>query len=160
MQILKATCCLGVASAALLLAACGTPTSTASGDAATTQATLPLKRGFYVASDTACNAASNATLLLYRGDGFNGARDSCEFQSIEQTGSDTYRVTERCQSFQASIDSATTEVVDWTLPDDASFTSASERGWERNFRHCEQSSLPDPWRENDISDLIDTPAGQ
>lgn len=139
----------------MLLAACGRSAAPAI-DPAVTLSTLPLERGFYVASDTACGAASSATLLLYRGDGFNGARDTCEFQSIEQTGSNSYRVIERCHVLQEGPDNATTEVADWTLPDDSSFISVSETGWQRNFRHCEQSSLPDPWRDNDISQLIDT----
>lgn len=149
-------CCLGVAIAAMLLAACGRSAAPAIGSGVTLS-TLPLERGFYVASDTACDAASNATLLLYRGDGFNGAHDTCEFQSIEQTGSNSYRVIERCHVLQEGPDNATTGVADWTLPDGASFTSASETGWQRDFRHCEQSSLPDPWRDNDISELIGTP---
>lgn len=34
------------------------------------------------------------------------------------------------------------------------FTFTSEYGWEGSARHCPQSSLPEPWRDNDISDLI------
>lgn len=151
---------LGTVIAALLLTACGRTATPATGDTAATLTSLPLKRGFYVASDTACDAASNATLLLYRGDGFNGARDTCEFESIEQTGPDSYRTTERCQALMGEADGATTEVVDWIIPDETSFTSKSQSGWERSFRHCEQSSLPDPWRDNDISDLIGAPASR
>lgn len=155
MKVLQGTCCLSVAIAAVLLTACGPP-ATPVNAGTETLSTLPLRHGFYVASDTACETASNATLLLYRGDGFNGARDSCEFQSIEQTGSNSYRVIEHCHVLQEGPDSATTEVADWTLPDEASFTLANKAGWQRSFRHCEQSSLPDPWRHNDISALIGT----
>ncbi len=121
-------------------------------------ATLPLQRGFYVASDTACGAASNATLLLFRGDGFNGSRDGCDFSAIEQTGPQNYRVTEHCADFQDGPDNATTQVVDYQLTGNTRFTSKSKDGWERDFRYCEQSSLPEDWRDNDISDLIG-PAG-
>jgi hypothetical protein len=57
---------------------------------------LPLKRGFYVASDTPCRKASNATTLLVTRDGINGSRDRCTFRTIEKTGATTYRVTSEC----------------------------------------------------------------
>ena len=120
--------------------------------------TLPLQRGFYVASDTACGAASNATLLLFRGDGFSGSHDSCDFKTIERTGPQTYRVTEHCDDFQAGPDSATTQLVDYRLPDDTRFISKSNDGWERDFRYCQQSSLPQDWRDADISELTGTGA--
>jgi len=143
-----------LAATALLLSACGKTATTGSEHTTTAVTELPLTRGFYVSTDTACGDASNATLLLMRRDGFNGARDGCDFETIEQTGPQSYRVIERCADFQAGPDSATTETVIWQIPDDASFTSNGDRGWERSFRHCEQSSLPDPWRDNDISDLV------
>ncbi len=66
-----------------LLAACNNPTDTASPEAAGNSVSeLPLKRGFYVASDTPCEQASNATLQLLRRDGVGGARDFCEFKQI------------------------------------------------------------------------------
>lgn len=138
-RIVTAGCVLA---AALLPAACG-ETAT-SGAEAMAVAELPLKRGFYVSADTACASASSATLLLLRRDGINGARDSCDFLSIEQTGPQSYRVVERCEA---------TEIVTWLIPDDSSFASRGESGRERNFRHCAQSGLPDPWRDNDISEV-------
>jgi len=145
--------------ALLWLSACSNGVPAGSGiSAAAAPVTLPLQRGFYVASDTACEAASNATLLLFRGDGFNGSRDGCDFKTIEQTGPQNYRVTEHCADFQAGPDSATTQIVDYRLSDSTRFTSKSNDGWERDFRYCEQSSLPEDWRDNDISDLIGTAA--
>jgi hypothetical protein len=139
-----------------LVSACGGGVSSGSG--ATAQ--LPLKRGFYVASDTACAAASNATLLLMRQGGFNGAHDSCEFVAIEQTGPQQYRVTERCVDLQAGPDGSSQQAAIWDIPDEVTFTSRSDSGGERSFRHCEQASLPDPWRDNDISDLLGPPGAQ
>jgi hypothetical protein len=118
---------------------------------------LPLKRGFYVANGTACAAASNATLLLVHRDGIRGSRDACTFGTIERTGPTSYRVTEQCADIQAGPDSAGTARVGWEIPDDASFRSTSDAGWQRHARYCEQSSLPDPWRDSDISDLVDEP---
>lgn len=46
-------------------------------------AVLPLQRGYYVASDTPCAKASNATLLLLRRNGIGGARYFCEFKLQE-----------------------------------------------------------------------------
>ena len=113
---------------------------------------LPLKRGFYVASDTPCDHASNATLMLLRRDGIGGARDSCDFTQIERVGETTYRVTERCGDLMNPGDGEI-YVVTWEIPDDSSFTTVREDGWSNGARHCEQSRLPDPWRDNDISDV-------
>jgi hypothetical protein len=121
---------------------------------------LPLMPGFYVMSDIACGQASNATLLLLLRDGISGSQDSCDFETIEQTGPTRYRVTERCGSLQADAGDAQAHIVDWEIPDDASFTSTSDAGWQRSARYCEQSTLPAPWRDNDISDLTSRVGGQ
>ena len=142
--------------AGLTASACGSDVSGGS----STAAQLPLKRGFYVASDTACEAAANATLLLLREDGFNGAHDSCDFVAIEQTGPQHYRVTERCVDLQAGPDGSSQQAAIWDIPDEVTFTSRNDSGGERSFRHCEQASLPDPWRDNDISDLLGPPGAQ
>jgi len=112
--------------------------------ATNTVKSLPLKRGFYVASDTPCNQASNATLLLVTREGINGSRDVCKFTKIERSGALIYRVTDSC-----SADTATYEI-----PNDTSFNVKYEGGSEKSARFCAQSSLPDPWRDNDISDII------
>lgn len=153
---------LKIAALGALLGACGQggPSGTGAGtDAALAVAQagervseLPLKRGFYVASDTPCEHASNATLLLLRRDGIGGARDSCDFTHIERVGATTYRVTERCGDLMDPGDSEN-YVVTWEIPNDTSFSTEREDGWPRSARHCEQSRLPDPWRDNDISDV-------
>lgn len=121
-------------------------------------ASLPLKRGFYVASDTPCGQASNATLSLLRRDGFTvSGRDFCEFVKIEKTGATSYRVTEECSSggeAWGSEEQKDTSVVAWEIPNDTSYKRKSDSGWESSARYCAQSSLPEPWRDNDISDLI------
>jgi hypothetical protein len=118
---------------------------------------LPLMAGFYVISDIPCGQASNATLLLLLRDGISGSQDSCDFHTIEQTGPTRYRVTERCASPTAGAADGQAHIVDWEIPDDASFTSTSDAGWQRSARYCEQSTLPAPWRDNDITDLIRGP---
>lgn len=121
-------------------------------------ASLPLKRGFYVASDTPCGQASNATLTLLRRDGFGGSRDFCEFAKIEKAGAASCRITEKCGDLQAGPDSEFTQAVAWEIPGDTQFRRKTDSGWESSARYCAQSSLPEPWRDNDISDLINRPA--
>ncbi|MCC4310583.1 hypothetical protein LL252_18625 [Alcanivorax marinus] len=120
--------------------------------AAQTVTALPLKRGYYVASDTPCSQASNATTTLLRREGIGGARDFCEFKKIEQTGPNTYRVTEACGDLQDSAPPETSTSI-YTLTGDTAFTAKSEHGWERSARYCAQSSMPPDWRANDISDV-------
>lgn len=144
------------------LAACGQRAANVAGIAtaesgparvqADTISALPLRRGYYVDSDTPCSQASNATTTLLRREGIGGARDFCEFRNIEQTGPNTYRVTEACADLQ---DSAPPEssVTTYTLRGDTAFTSRSEHGWQRSARHCAQTSMPPDWRANDISDV-------
>lgn len=111
--------------------------------AAATLKSLPLKRGFYVSSDTPCAQASNATLRLVTREGINWARDVCTFRKIEKTGATSYRVTESCSG----------EPQAYEIPNETSFTVKYDGGSESSARFCAQSSLPDPWRDNDISDV-------
>lgn len=114
---------------------------------------LPLRRGYYVATDTPCSQASNATVMLLRREGIGGARDFCEFRRIEKTGPHTYRVTEACGDLQ---DAAAPEIsiTTYTLTGETAFSSRSELGWERSARYCAQSAMPPDFRANDISDVI------
>jgi hypothetical protein len=117
-----------------------------------TIAALPLKRGYYVESDTPCGQASNATTTLLRRNGIGGARDFCAFKKIEQTGPNSYRVTEACGDLQDNAPPETSTSI-YTLTGDAAFTAKSEHGWERSARYCAQSSMPPDWRDNDIGDV-------
>ena len=133
-------------------AAPATPEAVPAKAQAATIAALPLKRGYYVESDTPCGQASNATTTLLRREGIGGARDFCEFKKIEQTGPNTYRVTEACGDLQDSAPPETSTSI-YTLTGDTAFTAKSEHGWERSARYCAQSSMPPDWRANDISDV-------
>lgn len=115
--------------------------------------TLPLRRGYYVADDTPCDEASNATVALLRRNGIGGARDFCAFTKIEQIGPASYRVTQSCEDLQSS-GPPDISVVTYTVTGDSSFSSMSEHGWEYRARYCAQSSMPPDWRQNDISDAI------
>jgi len=71
---------------------------------------LPLQRGYYVASDTPCAQASNATLQLLRRNGIGAARTLCEFKAIKQTGPTSYRVRESCSELGSTTAAATESV--------------------------------------------------
>ena len=101
---------------------------------------LPLKRGYYVASDIPCTRASNATISLLRRNGLGGAHDFCEFRNIRRTRFNTYRVTQSCRNFQDDIPPETS-IVTYTIPNDSSFTAQSENGWTHSARHCDQASM-------------------
>jgi len=139
----------GVSAAANAIAV---PEATPAQAQAATVAALPLKRGYYVASDTPCDQASNATTTLLRRDGIGGARDFCEFKAIERAGPNVYRVTEACADLQDSVPPETGVTI-YTLSGDMRFTSKNAQGWEHSARYCAQSSMPPDWRENDISDV-------
>lgn len=138
-----------------LLAACSNPADNAIPEAAGNSVSeLPLKRGFYVASDTPCEQASNATLQLLRRDGIGGARDFCEFKQILEIAPQQFQVSALCGDLQGGVESAELLTITYQLHDNTSFSALSDTGWEHSARYCDQSSLPDSWRDNDISDLI------
>ncbi|MCU0976537.1 MAG: hypothetical protein MUC71_09555 [Steroidobacteraceae bacterium] len=114
-------------------------------------ATLPLPLGFYVGSDTPCGEASNATLALLHREGLNGAREFCRFATLERTGPDTFRATESCSATGTGEEWSI--AVEWEILGPTAFRRTSEEGWVSEFRFCEQASLPEPWRDNDISEL-------
>jgi len=131
------------------LVACGQPGPTD----ANMIAELPLERGFYVMSDTACGQASNASLLLIRGSGMNGARDACDFTSIAQTAPTSYRAVMTCRDTQGRDTEVLTNI--YQIPASTRFSYGTEDSdYRAEYRYCEQSSLPDPWRDIDLSDLI------
>lgn len=113
---------------------------------------LPLKPGFYVASDTPCGQASNATLSLVRRNGMNVSRMSCDFKKIEQTGPARYQVTEECKELTQGT--SETDVRTYEVANDSSFKSLLPDGTSYQARYCAQSSLPAPWRNINIGNQI------
>lgn len=119
-------------------------------------AALPLKRGFYVASDTPCGRASNATTLLVTREGINGSRNRCTFKKIENTGATTFRVTSECSDGGAAWgreDGVETYTQTYNIPSETSFTVTYEDGSGKSSRYCVQSSMSPDFRHNDISDV-------
>lgn len=131
-------------------------TASAKAEPAATVAALPLKRGFYVASDTPCGQASNATTLLVTREGINGSRDRCTFKKIENAGATTFRVTSECSDGGAAWgreDTVETYTQTYAIPNETSFKVTYDDGSERSSRYCAQSSMSPDFRDNDISDV-------
>jgi hypothetical protein len=112
---------------------------------------LPLRRGYYVRTDDECGTASRATLALVRRDGISG----CSFEHIEQVGGSRYRIRESCTEHQAPAPSTYEVVQEYEVLAEERYRVTFEYGESAEFRHCPQHSLPDPWRDNDISDVLD-----
>ena len=142
---------------AALAAACGQKAGTAEAPPAATVAALPLKPGYYVASDIPCAEASNATTMLVTRTGINGSRTFCRFTQIEKTGATTYRATSECSDggeawgHEETVDTSTSI---YEIPDETRFRVTYEGGSDFEARFCEQSTMAPGFRDNDISGLI------
>ena len=115
---------------------------------------LPLERGFFVDAGTSCAQASNATLTLHHGSGFGAARENCDFDRIVRTAPATYTVAQTCIDIQGGSAESSTVVFEIESP--TAFSGDNRTyDWKYSARHCPQSELPEPWRSNDISDVMD-----
>src|ERR1700730_9170700 len=65
---------------------------------------LPVDRGYYVQSDTACERASNATITLYNGSSFGNAHAECRRQMVLERRDGSYKITEQCRDMQGHGD--------------------------------------------------------
>lgn len=128
-------------------------TPAASTDRPPSAAELTLRRGFYVASDTTCGEASNATLALLHRKGLNAAREDCVFDEVRQLAKDRYRVTEQCS--EIGTGESVRYVVEWQVLSTRSFRRRLENGTVVEMRWCEQSTLPQAWRDIDLDEAIE-----
>jgi hypothetical protein len=114
---------------------------------------LPLRRGYYVSNDTSCGQASNATLMLLGRKGYG----LCTFSKVVKLAENQYRVTERCTDNGPAWgrpEGIEVSQVRWTIESNTAFSRLREDGDRMGWRFCEQKSLPDPWRDNDIRDIL------
>lgn len=111
---------------------------------------LPLRRGYYVRSDDTCAMPSNATLALVRRDGISG----CDFTAIERIGESRYRVQETCMDHQGPAPTAYELTQEYEILGEDRYRLTFEYGETVEFGFCPQDSLPEPWKSNEISDLI------
>lgn len=149
----------------LLAAACAPGDAPATADALPVEEVrevdaLPLQRGYYVAGDTPCGEASNATLHLMRrdGDGYSGYTTPpyfCRFVGIEQTGPSSYRVTEACEGSHGDGEEPEASVSSYEILGETSYRAKNEDGWESSSRRCPRRELPALWRDSDIGDFVD-----
>ena len=119
---------------------------------AQTVASLPLQRGFYVSQKTACGSASNATLMLVTREGMNSARVIGKFRKIDRKGPTTYLVSEVHQGLDGSA-LGPAETVTYEIPNQTTFKVTNSYG-SAEYRYCAQNTLPSPWRNNDIRDIV------
>ncbi|MCW2366493.1 hypothetical protein M2341_001940 [Sphingobium sp. B7D2B] len=120
---------------------------------------LPLRLGYYVSNETACESASKATVTLIGRNGYSGARYSCTFGTIEKTGATTYRVTETCREGDAIANrqEVRTSTRTYDVTDAENYAAQSDSGWANKARYCPQSSLPAPWKDEDMRALTGAP---
>jgi hypothetical protein len=117
------------------------------------QDALPLTRGFYVPADVDCNAASNATLTLFTGHGFNASQVACTISDVMEDDGE-YEFSEECSEIQSGSTFSNSGRV--AISGDRHFTLIYDYG-STSYHHCPQSELPEPWRSNDLSWLDEQP---
>lgn len=110
------------------------------------QDALPLRRGFYVQEPTPCARASNATLTLFDGRGFNVSQAECRIVRKQQVGN-AFDIREDCRDIRSGspIEGGTERIT----PTQTGFNRSSG-GETTRWRYCPQSQLPSPWRNNRI----------
>lgn len=108
---------------------------------------LPLKRGYYVSTKASCRTASNATLFLLTRDSLNSSRDVCSFAKVDKLDAATWRIRSTCSG------DAPSGTETWTISGPTAVTIQSGDS-SVALRHCPQTTLPEPWRSNDIRALI------
>lgn len=144
-----------------LLVACGSQSPAAADagqDADPAQTTpasvdhLPLKPGYFVAADVACDEASNATVMLHDGEGINSSREACRFTRIEKTGPNTYTTAETCTVIGGMGGGGPgPSQVEYTIESPEAFSADNRTyDWQYAARYCPQSALPEPWRSNQL----------
>jgi len=117
------------------------------------QTGLPLDQGFFIAADTPCAEASNATLQLVTTSAFNWPQQACAIAAATQTAPTEFAVTLDCEA-SSDLPAERLNVV-LTIPDAQHF-GLSFAGEPPAFKvFCPQTDLPEPWRTNDLSGFLD-----
>ncbi|PZQ97960.1 MAG: hypothetical protein DI533_12570 [Cereibacter sphaeroides] len=115
---------------------------------------LPLKRGFYVSSDTPCGQASNATLSAVTRKGISYAQAECIISAIDRTAPTRFDVTDSCTEI-ATGNSLGENTTTYDIPDDQTYVFIAEGAPSGGSRYCAQNELPEPWAHNDVSQLFE-----
>jgi hypothetical protein len=118
---------------------------------------LPLRTGYYIASEDTCEIASSVSLQLLGRSRISTSHVECTFESIVQRASSTFGVTVRCTDDGKMFGRepfVETRTDTFDVARETQFTIGYDGGGSATYQFCEQASLPEPWRTNDISDLI------
>lgn len=126
---------------------------TGTGALAEPVAELPLHPGYYVNAQIDCGAADNSSLYLVRRDGISSAAATCTISLINQTGPTRYEVTDNCTELASGSELGEATVL-YDIPDDRSYGYIDGETVVGMNRYCAQDDLPEPFRSNDISDLL------
>jgi hypothetical protein len=110
---------------------------------------LPIERGYYVRSDSACQRASNATITLYTGISFGTAHAECRAAVIEKLPDGSHQITEQCRDTEVDGTPWTAVTTRYAVRSRTEFigTTPFEKA---AYRYCKQSDLPEPWRTTDL----------
>ena len=137
---------------ALALAACSGGDATQ--DDVSANAGLPLKRGYYNQGES-CGDVSNASLVLLGRSSINWSRAACDLSAIQKAGATRWKAMQSCKDIQTETAEAPYAVY-FDIQDETTFSHQYEGSTESApYRYCAQASLPEPWRSNDIGDLVD-----
>jgi hypothetical protein len=117
------------------------------------QTGLPLEQGYFVAADTSCAEASNATLQLVTSAEFSWPQQACAIAAATQSAPTEFAVTLDCAA-SADLPAEQLNVV-LTIPDAQHFglSFAGEPPAFKTF--CAQADLPEPWRSNALPVGVD-----
>ncbi len=113
---------------------------------------LPIERGYYVRSNSSCQQASNATIMLYDGISFGTAHVECRNHSIQKLADGSHQITERCRDTQVDGGPWTAFTASYAVVSRNEYvgTTPFEKA---SYRYCKQADLPGPWGTNDIRSL-------
>lgn len=115
---------------------------------------LPLTPGYYNQGES-CTDVSNASIVLLGRTSINWSRAACDLTAIEKNDATHWKAMQSCKDIQSETAEAPYPVF-FEIADETTFAHRYEGSAESaTYRYCAQSSLPEPWRSNDISDLID-----
>jgi len=106
---------------------------------------LPIQRGFYVATDTPCREASDATITLYNGASFGDAHAQCRKWSAKKLADGTFQVKKSCRDAQSAQSRWEAKTETYQIVSRTEFVETNEFGQFRS-RYCKQADLPSDWR--------------
>ena len=106
---------------------------------------LPIQRSFYVATDTPCREATDATIRLYNGASFGDAHAQCRRWSAKKLADGTFQVKKSCRDAQSAQNRWEAKTESYQIVSPTEFVETNEFGQFRS-RYCKQADLPSDWR--------------